>query len=116
MMCQVYSGTFWDYYPSMVFHSGVSDCQQCWLLCGPANGGASASGQLSGTMRPRRLAESFEFVQASGSDSEFEHADDDFVDEAEEGDIKSKVNQMGISVLNYNMLVAEKYREYCPSF
>lgn len=60
-------------------------------------------------------SESFEFIKASGSDSEFEHIDD-FVDEAEEGDIGSKVIQMGIGVLNYNMIQAEKYRAQNPNF
>lgn len=47
------------------------------------------------------------FVQASGSDSEFEHIDD-YIDEAEEFNGASRAVKLSIRALNFNMMLAEK--------
>jgi len=53
------------------------------------------------------------FVQASGSDSEFEHIDD-YIDEAEEFNGASRAVKLSIRALNFNMMLAEKQSDHDP--
>ena len=75
-------------------------------LFGASAKGSDANAAGGGSLGVNKQ-DSVGFVQASGSDSEFEHIDD-YIDEAEEFNGASRAVKLSIRALNFNMMLAEK--------